>query len=235
MLSWSRTRPPDPSHEGTRGSAGTGAPGIEPEPVEPGLGSSRMGLGVRGPVRGGLSPSSIHLPLSPAQPCPGQPQLGAEGRLGGKTPEPQLRPGHALEGRGKAPTGGLVPRARWRRGGCPSYVAAPQPFPGSPTVHSGGTWHPEGTPLPQPPQDAKGHQAVPSHELACAHPMLSVQGCLSCSGNITATCLCHRGRSVPELSGSRHSGGQGMRAKLWAGRCQSLPLPLGRKWARAAP
>lgn len=26
-----------------------------------------MGLGVRGPVRGGLSPSSIHLPLSPAQ------------------------------------------------------------------------------------------------------------------------------------------------------------------------
>lgn len=49
-----------------------------------------MGLGVSSPVRGGLSPSSIHLPLSPAQWCPGQPQLGAEGRLGGKTLEPQL-------------------------------------------------------------------------------------------------------------------------------------------------
>lgn len=235
MLSWSRTRPLDPSHEGTRGSAGTGAPGIEPEPVEPGLGSSRMGLGVRGPMRGGLTPSSIHLPLSPAQPCPGQPQLGAEGRLEGKTPSPSSGQDvlwrdvgrHQLEIWLPGHDGGKVgARVTWLP--CnPSLGAQPC------TV--GGTRHPEGTPLPQPPRGAKAHRAVPSYELARAHPMLSVQGCLSCSGNVTATCLCHRGRSVPELSGSRHSGGQGMRAKPWAGRCQSLPLPLGRRRARAAP
>lgn len=179
-------------------------------------------------MRGGLSPSSIHLPLSPAQQCPGQPQLGAR-PLSPSSGQDTLRRD------GKAPTAGLAPRAQWKPGECPSYVAAPQSFPGRPTMHSGGTRHPEGTPLPQPPRGAKAHQAVPSHKLARTHPMLGVQGCLSCSGNGTATCPCHRGRSVPELSGSRHSGGQGMRAKLWAGRCQNLPLPLGRKRARAAP
>lgn len=75
VLSWSRTGPLDPSHEGTQGSAGTDAPEIEPEPAEPGLGSSRMGLGVRGPVRGGLSPSSIRLPL----PCPAVPRAAPAG------------------------------------------------------------------------------------------------------------------------------------------------------------
>lgn len=110
-----------------------------------------------------------------------------------------------------------------------------QPSLGAQPCTVGGHSTQRGHPSLSPRREAKAHQAVPSHELACAHHMLGVQGCLSCSGNITATCLCHRGRSVPELSGSRHSGGQGMRAKLWAGRCQSLPLPLGRKRARAAP
>lgn len=122
--------------------------------------------------------------------------------------------------------------ARW----VPELRGCPAPLPWEPNrAQRGDTAPGGGDASPAAPTGCQSSPSSAKPQTARAHPMLGVQGCLSCSGNVTATCPCRWGRPVPELRASRHSGGQGMRAKLWAGRCQSLPLPLGRKRARAAP